>query len=164
MRSGCLIDYVLIRILCWHLVSEWISVLGKVNPALSQMIFRVKPAYILKLFRCMWCPQRFCSEDEKKVKGGHACSSVSSGILPRAKGLSTCDIISMSFGVILKRKTLACGLQVGHIQITLWVNGSSESTSVTHFKPCHTANNMVWLINNLNAIIMGVAMYIPVAR
>ena len=72
----------------------------------------------------------------------HVCSSVSSGILPRAKGLSIYGIIFHVFGVILKRKTLACGLQVRHIQITLWVNGSSESTSVTHFKPWHKASNM----------------------
>ena len=31
-------------------------------------------------------------------------------------------------------KTLACGSQVGHIQITLWGNESSGSTGVTHFQ------------------------------
>ena len=38
-------------------------------------------------------------------------------------------VLSITF----KEKTSACGSQVGHIQIALWVSGS---TGVTHFQPC----------------------------
>ena len=46
-------------------------------------------------------------------------------------------IFSMSFYITFKKKTLACGSQVGHMWVTSGLlSGSSGSTGVTHFQPC----------------------------
>ena len=38
------------------------------------------------------------------------------------------------------------GSYVGHIQIALWVSGSSGSTGVTHFQPCNVLDPYFFLL------------------
>ena len=89
----------------------------------------MKTAYYLKLFEGMWGPEISFS------RSLHV--SVSMGpVLYSAKNQEVYDIVPYLnfYHVILhyfKRKTSEFGSCVGHIQIALWVNRSSESTSVT---------------------------------
>ena len=48
----------------------------------------------------------------------------------------------MSFYITFKKKTLACGSQVGHMWVTSGLlSGSSGSTGVTHFQPWPKSNS-----------------------
>ena len=96
----------------WHLVSErTLHLVNVLNHCWCET------SLISKLFWSMWHPE---------ILFWKVCVWVQFCILPRMKK-------SMALYVICIKKASACGLQVGHIQIALWVSGQSRSTGVNHF-------------------------------
>ena len=104
MWPGFLIDHMFFRKRHWHLISEW--TLGLVN-ALNH--HWCETSYYLELFWSMWCPEISFSR------------SLCMGPVLYPKeiyGIVLYLIFSMSFYITFKKKTLACGSQVGHMWVT----------------------------------------------
>ena len=96
----------------------------------------MKPAYYLKLFWSMWCPE--ISFPRILFMG--------LVLYPEEiYGIASYLIFSMSFYITFKENFslwVTRGSYVGNIGIALWVSRSSGSTGVTHFQPWYLSNQL----------------------